>query len=117
MLKTNTGSGLLRLFLLFRQYRYIPICNTIQYMYKIKYAVCHHPRTYTNVYNGMGKTCMFKGHFNRTSFVKAWVSQSVEHQAKNLKIVGSSPTVGIIFSFLYFVAFDAFLARRLATYK
>ena len=67
-------------------------------MYKSKYVVRHHPRTYTNVYNGMGNTCMFKYQFNRTSVIKAWVSQSVEHQTKNLKVVGST-TVGDIFSF------------------
>ena len=36
---------------------------------------------------------MFKGYFNRTSFIKARLAQSVMHRAKNLKVVGSSPTV------------------------
>ena len=58
-------------------------------------------RTYTNEYIDIGSTCtsMFKGHFNRTTFTKARVAQSVEHQDTNLKVVGSSPTVGKIFSF------------------
>ena len=37
---------------------------------------------------------MYNGHFNRTAFIKARVAQSLEHQATNLKVVGSSPTVG-----------------------
>ena len=47
--------------LLFAQYRYIPICNTKQYMYKTKYDLLHNSRTYTNVYIGNGSTCMYKG--------------------------------------------------------
>ena len=42
------------------------------------------------------RTC--KPYFNRTVFIKARVAQSVEHQARNLKCVGSSPTVGKNFS-------------------
>ena len=36
--------------LLFVQYRYIPICNTKQYIYKTNYALCNHSRTYNKVY-------------------------------------------------------------------
>ena len=38
--------------------------------------------------------CMFKGNSNRTVFIKARLAQSAEHRALNLKVVGSSPTVG-----------------------
>ena len=37
---------------------------------------------------------MYRGYFDTTAFIKAWVAQSVEHQARNLMVVGSSPTVG-----------------------
>ena len=48
-------------YLLFVQYRYIPICNTKQYiyMYKTNYALCHHSHTYNKVYVGIGSTCMW----------------------------------------------------------
>ena len=81
--------------LLFVQYRYILICNTTQYMR----AQFHHPRTYTNLYIGISSTCVFKGNFNRTPFINARLSQSVEHRATILKVVGSSPTVDKHFSF------------------
>ena len=42
---------------------------------------------------------MYKGHFYRTAFIKARVAQSIEHQATNLKVVGSSLTVGKNLSF------------------
>ena len=73
-------------------------------MYKTKYALLHLSRTYTNVYIGMGSTCMYKAHFNRTSFIKARVllAQSVEHQTTNLQVDGSKPTVGKNFSFCVF---------------
>ena len=76
-------------------------------MYKTKYAILHHSRTYTNIYIGIGSTCMYKCHFNRTPFIKAREAQSVEHQARNIKN----------FSFVYFGAFDALLAGRLVPYK
>ena len=44
--------------------------------------------------------------FNVSAFIKAWVAQSVKHQAANLKVVALSPTVGKNFHFV-FVAFDA----------
>ena len=82
-----------------RTVRQIPIRYTKQFMYKTKYAVLHHSGTYTNVYIGIGSTCMYKRHFNRIAFVKARVAQSVEHQARHFKVVGSSPTVGSNISF------------------
>ena len=39
----------------FVQYRYIPICNTKQYIYKTNYAVGHHSRTYNKVYVAVPK--------------------------------------------------------------
>ena len=38
---------------------------------------------------------MFKGYFtcNRTSYIKARIAQSVQRQATNLKVVGSSPSL------------------------
>ena len=42
---------------------------------------------------------MYKGHFNRTAFIKARLVQSIEHRNKNPKVVGSSTTVGKNFSF------------------
>ena len=42
---------------------------------------------------------MYKGYLKRTAFITARVVQLVEHQARNLKIVGSSPTVCKNFSF------------------
>ena len=38
--------------------------------------------------------CMYKGHFNKTAFIKAPVAQMIAHQATKLKVVGLSPTVG-----------------------
>ena len=67
---------------------------------------------------------MYKGHFKRAAFIKARVAQSVDHQARNLNVAGSSRTVGKNFVFcintffmLYFIAFDALLAGRLVPYK
>ena len=37
---------------------------------------------------------MFKGSFNRTAFIIARLAQSVDHRATNLKVLGSSPTLG-----------------------
>ena len=51
------------------------------------------------MYIGIGSTCIYKDHFNRSAFIKARVVQSEEHQATNLKEVSSSPTVGKTFSF------------------
>ena len=42
---------------------------------------------------------MYKGHFDRTAFIKARVAQSVEHHARILKALGSSPNVDKNFSF------------------
>ena len=42
---------------------------------------------------------MYKDHSNRTAFIKARVAQSIEHRTKNLKVVGSSPTIVKNFSF------------------
>ena len=36
---------------------------------------------------------MFIGHFHRTAFIKGRVAQSIQRRAKNLKVVGSSPTL------------------------
>ena len=33
-------------------------------------------------------------------FCKAWLAQSVEHQTLNLRVVGSSPTLGVHFVYL-----------------
>ena len=78
--------------LLFVQYKYIPIRSTKQHMYKTKYALLHHSRT-NYVYIGIGNICMYKRHFNRKAFIRAQKAHSVEHQATNLKVFGSSPTV------------------------
>ena len=48
---------------------------------------------------------MYKGHSNSTAFIKARVAQSVKNQARNLKVVGSSPNADKNFSF--FVLFFA----------
>ena len=48
---------------------------------------------------GIESTYMYKGHLNRTPFIKACVAQSVEHPTSNLKVVGLSPNVGKNFSF------------------
>ena len=37
---------------------------------------------------------MYNRHFNRTPFINAQVAQSVEHQARDLMVVGSSPIDG-----------------------
>ena len=76
--------------------------NTNEYMYKTKYAVLHRSRTYTKAYIDIERTCMYKGHFKGTFFVKAWVAQSVQHQATNLKVVGLSSTMGKNISFCVF---------------
>ena len=68
------------------------ICNTKQCMYKTKYVLLHHSRTYTNVYIGIGSTCMFKCNFNRTAFIKVRLAQSVEQRATISRLC-SSPTV------------------------
>ena len=85
---------------LFLQNRYAPICNIKKYIYKTKYTLLHHSRTcmYINIYIGIESTCMYKGHLNRTAFIKANVAQSVEHQTTTLRVLGSSPTVGKTFS-------------------
>ena len=49
--------------------------------------------------------------------MKASVAKSVEHRTTNIKIVGSSPTLGNKFFILSFVAFDALLTDRLVPYK
>ena len=56
-------------------------------MYKTKYALLHHSQTYTctNVYIGIQYM-----YVNRTTFIKAQETQSVEHSTTNLKDVGSS---------------------------
>ena len=59
---------------------------------------------------------MFKGIVNRTAFISQ-IAQSVEHWDKNLKVEGSSPTVGKNFFILYFVAFDELLTCRLVPFK
>ena len=62
------------------------ICITIRYMYKTKYALLHHVRTYTCTiqYNtiGIGSTCMNK--------VQARIAQSVEPQTTILKVISES---------------------------
>ena len=98
--RANTGR--VRLFAICQIYysRYISMCSTKQYMYKTKYALIHHSRTYTNVYIGIWSTYIYvKSHFNRKAFIKARATQSVEYRATNLKVVGSSPTVSKNFSF------------------
>ena len=82
MLKANTW----RLRLVAFYTIYIPICNTKQYVYKIKYVLPHHAWTYTNVCIGIGSTCMYKGHWNSTTFIKARVAQSVYHQRIRTRI-------------------------------
>ena len=67
-------------------------------MHDQTYALLHNSRTYTYIL-GSTCTCMFKGNFNRTAFIKARLPQSVDHRSTNLKVVDSSPTVGKNFSF------------------
>ena len=87
-------------------------------MYKTKYALLHHSRTDTNAYIGIGSTCMFKGNFDGTTIIKTRLAQSVEHWATNPKVVGNFDSNGEKELFiLYFVAFDALQAGRLAPYK
>ena len=62
-------------------------------------ALLHYSRTYTNVYIGIGSSCLYKGNLDRTIFIKSREAQSVQHWTTNLKVVGSSPTVGKHFSF------------------
>ena len=64
-----------------------------------KKALLHLCRTNTNVYIGIGSTCIFKGNYNRTTFIKVRFAQSVEHRATHLKVVGSISTVGKYYSF------------------
>ena len=64
-----------------------------------KYTLLHHSQTYTNLCIGIGRTCMYKGCLNRRIFDKARLYQSVEHRTTNLKVVGSSPSVGKHLSF------------------
>ena len=70
-----------------------------QYINKTKYALLHHSRTYTNALIGIRSTCLYEGDLKRTAFIKSCVDQSVQHGTTNLKVVGSSPTVGKTFSF------------------
>ena len=51
----------------------------------------------TNVFIGVGRTCMYKGHSKRTAFITNRAAQSVEHQATHLK--DTSPTMCKNFSF------------------
>ena len=60
-------------------------------------TLLHQSPTYTNVYIGTGRTCLFKGHLNRTVFNKVRVAQLVEHHTSDIRIVGSSPTMSIFF--------------------
>ena len=54
-------------FFLFVQFRYSPICKTMQYMYKTKHALLNHA---SNLYQCKGSTCiMYKGHFKRRAFI------------------------------------------------
>ena len=52
-----------------------------------------------DVHIGIGSRYMYKRHFNRTAFIKVRLAQSVEQQARNLKVVGANPTVEKNFSF------------------
>ena len=42
-----------------------------------------------------------KGHFSNTQFTGAQLAQSVEHETLNLRVVGSSPTLGGYFFLSY----------------
>ena len=44
---------------------------------------------------------MYKGNLNKTAFIKSRVAKSVQHPTTNLKVVGSSPTVGKNFYFVF----------------
>ena len=106
--------------LLFVQYRYIPICNTKQYIYMTNYTPLHHSRTCCTCITI--NTLILEVHvYNKdiqiVSLQQVQLAQSVEHQTSDLRLVGSSPTMGKIFFILYCVAFDALLAGRLAQYK
>ena len=59
----------------------------------------HLSRANTNVYISVGGAGLYKGHFNRTAFIKSRIAHTVEHQATYLKVVGSGSTVGKNFSF------------------
>ena len=66
-------------------YRYIPIYNTKQYLYRLRST-----SSFTNLY--IRSTCMYKSHLNSTADIKACVAQSAEHRATNLKVVSTSPS-------------------------
>ena len=44
---------------------------------------------------------MFIGHLDSTAFNKVRVAQLVEHQTSDLRVVGSSPTMGNFFHFVF----------------
>ena len=70
-------------------------------MYKTKYALLYHSLTYINVYIGIRSECTLNSKFNKTTFIKALLAQSVEHLATNLKVVGTSTTVSKNISFCF----------------
>ena len=94
------------------------ICNTIQYMYKTKYALLHHPRTYTNEYIGIGSDVhvimkvALKGQLSSNS--DSSVGRTSRYKSQ---IWGTIPIVGQQFSFYLFFASHALLAGRLSPYK
>ena len=68
------------------------------------------------MYIGIGSTLCNKAIYI-DSIQQARLAQSVEHQTWDLRVVGSSPTVGKNFLILYFFASDALLTGRLVSYK
>ena len=47
----------------------------------------------------------YKGHLDRMAFIQSHVAQLVQHRTTNLKVVGSSPTVGKTFFHFVFCRF------------
>ena len=94
------------------------ICTTVQYMSKTKYALLHHPPTYTNVYIGIGSKRMYKVHFNGTAVnlipsIAISRTSGFKSQGCGLECCCGQD----LFLIFYFVLFDALLAGRLGPYK
>ena len=51
------------------------------------------------MYTSVSEVHVCKNVIKIDSFQQTWLAQSVEHQTSNLRVVGSSPTVGKDFSF------------------
>ena len=86
-------------------------------MYKTKYSLLHHSRSYSHVYIGIGSTSMYKGHLNSTAFIKAPGSSVGRASGFNTQGFGFESNCEQDLFILYFVAFDALFAGRLVPYR